>query len=182
MKRALLLGIAFFITFIFCIDDSYAQRPQAKESEPQKAKVAKSEPIVITSNKMEGSKKESIVIFTGNVIAKKEDSTQHADKMEVYLDEKGEKVERIISTGNVKIVMQDGRTGTSQRAEYYDEEQKIILIGNAKVWQEENVVTGSRITIYLAEDRSIVESGGQEKVKAIFYPKKETEEPAGKKK
>jgi lipopolysaccharide export system protein LptA len=37
------------------------------------------------------------------------------------------------------------------------------------------VVTGERITIYLAEDRSLVEGGQQERVKAVFYPKTQDE-------
>jgi lipopolysaccharide export system protein LptA len=39
------------------------------------------------------------------------------------------------------------------------------------VWRDDNVVTGERITIYLAEDRSVVEGGKEERVKAVFYPK-----------
>ena len=51
---------------------------------------------------------------------------------------------RMISTGNVRIITEDCRTGTARRAEYYDADQRIILIGNARVWQDENVVTGER--------------------------------------
>ena len=106
---------------------------------------------------------------------------QTADRMEVYLDDKGERVLRIISTGNVKIVTEDCRTGTAKRAEYYDDDQKLLLIGDAKVWQEDNVVTGERITIFLAEDRSLVEGGKQERVKAVFYPRGQTESTAANK-
>jgi len=130
-------------------------------------------PIVIDADRMEASKKEGLVVFTGSVIAKQENSTQTADRMEVYLDDKGERVARIVSTGNVKIVTEDCRTGTARRAEYYDDEQRLLLIGDAKVWQEENVVTGDRITILLAEDRSTVEAGSQGRVKSVFYPKRE---------
>jgi lipopolysaccharide export system protein LptA len=95
--------------------------------------------------------------------------------MEVYLDEKGDKVLRTVSTGTVRIITRDCRTGTARRAEYYDAEQRVVLIGDARVWQEENVVTGERITIFLAEDRSTVESGAGGRVKSIFYPKREGE-------
>ena len=37
------------------------------------------------------------------------------------------------------------------------------------------MVTGERITIFLAEDRSMVESGAGGRVKGIFYPKREGE-------
>ncbi|HEY7601003.1 MAG TPA: lipopolysaccharide transport periplasmic protein LptA [Methylomirabilota bacterium] len=132
-------------------------------------------PIVIDSDRMEAFKRDGLVIFTGNVIAKQDNSVQTADRMEVYLDDKGERVLRIISTGNVKIVTEDCRTGTSRRAEYYDDDQRLVLIGDAKVWQEENVVTGERIVMFLADDRSEVEAGPQGRVKSVFYPKRDEE-------
>jgi lipopolysaccharide export system protein LptA len=39
------------------------------------------------------------------------------------------------------------------------------------VWQEENVVSGDTITIFLSQDRSVVQGGRQERVKAVFYPR-----------
>ena len=82
-----------------------------------------------------------------------------------------------VSSGNVKIITKDCKIGTAKRAEYYDAEQRVVLVGNARVWQEDNVVTGERITIFLAEDRSVVEGGKQERVKAVFYPRGQ-EQPA----
>jgi lipopolysaccharide export system protein LptA len=41
------------------------------------------------------------------------------------------------------------------------------------VWQEDNVVSGETITIFLSQDRSVVQGGRQERVKAVFYPKDE---------
>jgi lipopolysaccharide export system protein LptA len=134
-------------------------------------------PIVIDSDRMEAFKRDGLVIFTGNVVAKQENSVQTADRMEVYLDDKGERVLRIVSTGNVKIVTEDCRTGTARRAEYYDDDQRLLLIGDAKVWQEDNVVTGERIVMFLADDRSEVEAGPQGRVKSVFYPKRDEEKP-----
>jgi lipopolysaccharide export system protein LptA len=130
-------------------------------------------PIVIDADRMEAFKKDGLVVFSGNVIAKQENSVQTADRMEVYLDDKGERVLRIISTGNVKIVTEDCRTGTAKRAEYYDDDQKLLLIGDAKVWQQDNVVSGERMVMYLADDRSEAESGPQGRVKSVFYPKRD---------
>ena len=134
-------------------------------------------PIVIDADRMEAFKRDGLVVFTGSVIAKQENSVQTADRMEVYLDDKGERVLRIISTGNVKIVTEDCRTGTARRAEYYDDDQRLLLIGDAKVWQEDNVVTGERIVMHLADDRSEVEAGPQGRVKSVFYPKRDEEKP-----
>jgi lipopolysaccharide export system protein LptA len=105
------------------------------------------------------------------VVARHSNSVQYADRMEVYLDEKGERILRTVSTGNVRIITRDCRTGTARRAEYQDLEQRVVLSGGARVWQEDNVVSGESIVIYLSQDRSVVEGGKEERVKAIFYPR-----------
>jgi lipopolysaccharide export system protein LptA len=71
----------------------------------------------------------------------------------------------------VRIITRDCRTGTARRAEYHDLEQRVVLLGNARVWQEDNVVSGETITIFLSQDRSVVQGGRQERVKAVFYQK-----------
>jgi lipopolysaccharide export system protein LptA len=129
----------------------------------------KNEPVTVDADRMERFGKESLVIFTGNVVARQNNSVQYADRMEVYLDEKGDRISRTVSTGSVRIITRDCRTGTAKRAEYYDLEQRVVLLGNARVWQEDNVVSGETITIFLSQDRSVVQGGKQERVKAIFY-------------
>jgi lipopolysaccharide export system protein LptA len=135
-------------------------------------------PVTVDADQLENIQKEGLVVFTGNVVATQNGSTQWADRMEVYLDDKGDRIVRTVSTGSVRIITRDCRSGTAKRAEYYDAEQRVVLIGNARVWRDDNVVTGERITIYLAEDRSLVEGGQQERVKAVFYPKSQDEGPA----
>lgn len=136
--------------------------------------------VTVDSDRMERYGKESLIIFTGNVVVRHNSSVQYADRMEVYLDEKGEKILRTVSTGAVRIVTRDCRTGTAKRAEYFDLEQRVVLIGNARVWQDDNVVSGDTITIYLAQDRNVVVGGKQERVKAVFYSNpREDEKPAG---
>jgi lipopolysaccharide export system protein LptA len=135
-------------------------------------------PVTVDADQLENLQKEGLVVFTGNVVANQNSSTQYADRMEVYLDDKRDRIVRTVSTGNVRIITKDCRTGTAKRAEYYDAEQRVVLIGNARVWRDDNVVTGERITIFLAEDRSVVEGGQQERVKAVFYPKSQDEAAA----
>jgi len=71
----------------------------------------------------------------------------------------------------VRIITRDCRTGTARRAEYHDLEQRVVLLGNARVWKDDNVVSGETITIFLAQDRAVAEGGRQERVKGVFYPK-----------
>ena len=139
----------------------------------RKAGDARTQPVTVDADRMERYGKESLVVFTGNVVARQNNSVQYADRLEVYLDEKGDRILRTVSTGTVKIITRDCRTGTARRAEYDDLEQRVVLIGNARVWQDDNVVSGDTITIFLSQDRSVVQGGRQERVKAVFYPRDE---------
>ncbi|HTK92554.1 MAG TPA: lipopolysaccharide transport periplasmic protein LptA [Verrucomicrobiae bacterium] len=199
MRRLVLaaLGLSLALATVGAADAQSRRRPAAAPADPTKASAptAKTQssassapdaakaprganpdqPVNVDADKLESDQKQGLVIFTGNVIAQQNGSTQYADRMEVYLDSASNRVLRTVSTGSVKIITRDCRTGTAQRAEYYDAEQRVVLIGDARVWQDENVVTGDRITIYLAEDRSVVEGGPQGRVKGVFYPKREGE-------
>jgi lipopolysaccharide export system protein LptA len=151
-----------------------AKTPAAPPAGPAAPKPADQPgPVTVDADRMESFGKESLVVFSGNVVARQDNSVQHADRMEVYLDEAGDRVTRTVSTGNVRIITRDCRTGTARRSEYYNADQRVELIGNARVWQDDNVVTGEQITIYLDQDRSVVQGGKQERVKAVFYPKSE---------
>jgi lipopolysaccharide export system protein LptA len=136
-----------------------------------KGKDEKGQPLTVDADKMERFGKENLVIFSGNVVARRDNSVQYADRVEVYLDEKGDRVLRTVSTGSVRIITKDCRTGTAQRAEYFDLEQRVMLIGNARVWEADNVVSGDTITLFISQDRSIVQGGKQERVKAVFHPR-----------
>jgi lipopolysaccharide export system protein LptA len=150
--------------------------PPAASPATPKAKDAKDDgtlPLTVDADKMERFGKASLVIFSGNVVARRDNSVQYADRVEVYMDEKGDRVMRTVSTGSVRIITKDCRTGTAQRAEYFDLDQRVVLSGNARVWQDENVVSGDTITIYVAQDRTIVEGNKQERVKGLFYSQKD---------
>jgi len=164
---ALMLGV---LAFVGAADAQTSTRGRSGDD--------KNQPITVDADRMERYGKESLVVFTGNVVARQNNSVQYADRMEVYLDEKGDRILRTISTGTVKIITRDCRTGTARRAEYYDLEQRVVLIGNARVWQDENVVSGDTITIFLSQDRSVVQGGRQERVKAVFFPRDEKKDGA----
>ncbi len=170
MNRAVLT-----LAVVLCAGAAVAG-PESPATKPGAAKPAnsasdKSQPVTVDADHMESFRKESLIIFTGNVVARQDNSVQYADRMEVYMDEPADRVVRTVSTGNVRIITSDCRTGTAKRAEYYDDEQRVELIGNARVWEADNVVSGEQVTIFLSQERSIVQGGKQERVKAIFYSK-----------
>lgn len=162
---------------------TFAQTP--RKAPASKDADGKAQPVTVDADKMERYGKEGLVVFSGTVVARQNNSVQYADRMEVYFDERGDRIVRTVSTGSVKIITRDCRTATAKRAEYYELEQRLVLIGGARVWEDENIVTGETITIYLSQDRSIVQGGkpGGERVKAVIYPKdqKDGAAPAPKK-
>ena len=155
-----------------------SSRPVDGKAQDGKRQEDRSQPVTVDSDRMERFGKESLIIFTGNVVARQNNSVQYADRMEVYLNENGDKILRTVSTGTVRIVTRDCKTGTAKRAEYFDLEQRVVLIGDARVWQDDNVVSGDTITIFLAQDRNVVLGGKQERVKAVFYSKNADNKPA----
>ena len=152
---------------------------QGREKTSRGGAEDRSQPVTVDADRMERFGKENLVVFTGNVVARQNHSVQYAERMEVYLDEKGDRIVRTVSTGGVRIVTTDCRTGTSQRAEYVDLDQRVVLSGNARVWQDDNVVSGDTVTIFLSQDRSVVQGGKQERVKAVFHPRDEKKAEAG---
>lgn len=126
-------------------------------------------PINIEADHMTSTEKTSSVLFTGNVDAKQGDVRIRADEMTVYYTKKGEKkgneakeptqqVEKLICIGNVEVTRQEW-LGTGKKMIYLSEERQVILIDNAKAWQGQNVVSGSKIIYYLDEGRSEVIGG-----------------------
>ncbi len=134
---------------------------------------AEGESTEITSQTMIAEGNAQRVIFEGGVVLKKGDFVMRSDSMIVLFDhdtpnrsrqgEEGtlsQKVDRIEATGNVILERSDG-TATSGRAVYYQDEEKVILDESPVAWHNGTKVTGSRMTIFLKEARSIVEGGSQ---------------------
>jgi lipopolysaccharide export system protein LptA len=137
------------------------------------------QPLRITSQQLEADHKNSVIIFSGNVVAKQGKMTIYADVARVYYEKKeeGNEIREIVATGNVKIQEVD-RLATAQKAVFTNSEQKIVLTGHPKVWQGKDMVSGEKIIVLLEEDKSFVESGPDQRVEVFFYPKGEP--PAGK--
>ncbi len=74
-----------------------AAAPAAQPAPPAaaKAKDAKNDhalPLTVDADKMERFGKAGLVVFSGNVVARRDNAVQYADRVEVYLDEKGDRV------------------------------------------------------------------------------------------
>lgn len=137
--------------------------------------------IVIRSQSLQIDNKLKTVTFLGNVNAKRDDLIINCDEMLVFYENLADKnnmdttetsIKKLVATGHVKIDRADGGSAVSEKAVYYQEEEKIILTGKPVAKQGDSFVEGDRITIFLKENRSVVESFQNKKVKAVIFPKR----------
>ncbi len=122
------------------------------------------EPLVVTSNRMEAVNLGDMVTFTGDVTLKKEGMSISSDVMIVHYDSVSKDIREIEAHGNV-VVRKEGRVAFSNDALYSKAEETIVLTGNASIFENENKIGGEKITLFMADDRSIIEGGG----KVMFY-------------
>lgn len=133
------------------------------------------DPMVITSGRMEAEELGKKVIFTGDVILKKEGMILSSDSMVVFYDSGSKEIREIEAHGNV-VVRKDGRVALSNNASYFSDEEKVILTGNARIIENDNQIGGERITLFVRDDHSVVEGG-----KVMLYQEKQGKAPENKK-
>jgi lipopolysaccharide export system protein LptA len=128
----------------------------AATAHAQEAKERITGPITVTSETLVSDSRQHTALFEKNVVAKTTDMTIYADRMLVYYSEQGGDVTKIDATGNVKVY-KGTRLMTSKAAVYYAAEDKVVFTGDPRAVDGDNVVTGSVITYFVKDDRSLVE-------------------------
>jgi lipopolysaccharide export system protein LptA len=140
-------------------------------------KSEKSEPINITSDRMESNAAGDVVTFTGNVVATQADGMLKAKLVRVFYktvpakapgQEPRREIMRIEAEGDVMLVQGD-KVGTGDRGIYSAADRTMVLIGNAKVRQDRDWITGPKVTYYLDEERSVVEGGPGQRVNSLIH-------------
>ncbi len=131
------------------------------------------DPINIVADRMISQEEQNSVVFIGNVDASQGPVTIRTDEMTVHYvqndvqndkqndstkeKKQSSKVKKLICIGNVEVTQEDW-LGTGKRMDYFAIDRKVILTGDAKAWQGQNMVAGKTIIYYLDEKRSIVEA------------------------
>ncbi len=144
---------------------------------------SKKEPIVVTSDTLEYDYKTNVVVYRGDVIAAQGDTKVRSDTLTVTLAaqkdsdpadtaKKGDqRLQEVIAVGNVRI--DNGtRWATGGRAVFEQATRMLVLTENPVLHDGANEVSGDRVTLYLDENRSVVE-GGRRRVKATVFPNKD---------
>jgi len=132
----------------------------------------KKEQTTIASQRMTVQGKSRQTIFEGMVVLKKSDFVMQSDHMVVTFKKNEQvdgqetvrrtasQVDRIEASGNVVIEKSDGKA-TCGRALYDKDEEKLVLTESPVAWQGGTRVEGSKMTMFLKEERSIVEGGSR---------------------
>ncbi|MEW6375644.1 MAG: lipopolysaccharide transport periplasmic protein LptA [Thermodesulfobacteriota bacterium] len=134
------------------------------------------QPIDITSDRVEAYAKKNLIVFKGNVMARQRDIVIYADSIEAVIIEDGKGIEKIVAGGNVKI-QQGLRVASCQKAIFYNLDQKVILTGDPKVWEGDNIVSGDEIIFDIEKNQIEVKGGPSGRGKAKIHPGGEFEKP-----
>jgi lipopolysaccharide export system protein LptA len=124
------------------------------------------QPIEITSDSVETFVKDHLIVFKGNVTARQKDMVIYADALEALIIEDGKGIEKVTADGNVKI-QQGLRVANCQKAIYYNVDRKVVLTGDPRVYEGENMVSGEEIIVDIEKNRVEVKGGpgGRGKIK-----------------
>lgn len=180
------LGLFILALLLILMDLSlFRDTAQARKQGAQGLQGTGAGPVVITSNSLESNEQEGIITFLGEVKAKRDDFSIDCEKMVVHLrkapggtngqgtGDPEARIEKIVATGNVKIVRAEGGVATADMAVYQQQEETLVLTGNPVVREGQDSVEGDRITLFLKEERSVVEGSKDRRVKAVIFPREE---------
>jgi lipopolysaccharide export system protein LptA len=182
MTRNKTLSLLFIVLPVLLFFQTAPGEADVKKGVDEKVS---SKPMIIKSKTLEWDDEKKTVIFTGDVNAQKDDFVVDCQKLFVYYTASSDEqakgdfakgVDRIVATGRVRITRSSGETAEAEKAVYFQEDEKLVLTGHPSVKQGNDLVKGDRITIFLKENRSIVESTGKERAQAILFPKTKKKE------
>lgn len=138
------------------------------------------EPINIEADNAKILEKEGKSVYSGHVVLIQGNTRLTADKITV-LSEKG-KLSRISAEGKPVTYHQANQpeatdiTAEAEKVDYFANENRVVLLNNAKLTQGRNVFSGNRIE-YNANTEIVTaqqSETGKERVQVIIHPEKKS--------
>ena len=125
--------------------------------------------INIISNQLNIEMNERKSIFTGDVYAHNEDLKVWSDKMIINLKLEKNEIKEILASGNVKIIrLIEGSEIYGDNANYFIEEEIIIVTGNVTVEENGNKIMGNELVVDLKNSSSIMKGTNSNRVEAFI--------------
>lgn len=126
-------------------------------------------PVHVESSTLEFEYRTGQLRYQGGVKVNQADIELTSDTLTVTLDvRQGGRPREIVAEGNVRIVSGE-RVATGGRAVFDHDKQTITLSEEAVLRDGPNEVAGDRVVVFLNEQRSVVDGGG-ERVRATLFP------------
>ena len=132
------------------------------------------QPIDITSDRVEAYAKDNLIIFKGNVMARQKDIVIYADSIEAVMIEGAKGIERVVAGGNVKMQL-GRRVANCQRAVFYNLDQKVVLTGEPKLIEVTMSSRRDEIVFDIERNRVEVKGGTGGRGTARIQPGEEFE-------
>lgn len=130
---------------------------------------SKEDGINIVSNELNVDMDQRTSTFTGDVYANDENLKVWSDKMIIILKTDKDEIKEILASGNVKIIrLSKGSEIYGDIANYFLEDEIIIVTGNVLVKENNNQVSGSKLTVDLKNSSSIMVGSDSKRVEAII--------------
>lgn len=149
---------------------AWSRSPQAAEGRGARAEGQGNLPIEITADRLLADSGKETVTFEGNVRAKQGEVTLFSDRLFAEYQGAGRAVEKITAEGRVRVIYA-GKEARADRAVFFNQEQRIVLSGEAALVQGEDSLKGDTVTIFLQENRSVVTGGEGGRVRAVIHPR-----------
>ena len=128
----------------------------------------KDTPLVITADSVELQRRKNTLVYRGNVLVEREDVRIASDVLSARYDPDDGVLKSVVAEGKVRV-KHGGREMTGDKAVFDGLKETITVSGNTIVRDGKNNISGDRITIYIREDRSVVENT-RGRVKAVIFP------------
>ena len=123
----------------------------------------------IVSNELKIDTNQRTSTFTGDVYTNDENLKVWSDKMIIILKTDKDEIKEILASGNVKIIrLSKGSEIYGDIANYFLEDEIIIVTGNVLVKENNNQVSGSKLTVDLKSSSSIMIGSDSNRVEAVI--------------
>lgn len=144
-------------------------------------------PINIRSGKLEFFYNEKRIVYRGGVIATRDNGTIKSELLTVTYEEQAsttnptppdkglttkgrQRIKDAVAEGNVEITSENGNA-TCKKAIFNELKRTVVLSGDAVLRDGDNVVKGETVTVYLDENRVVVEGGADTRPEMQLNPK-----------
>jgi len=119
---------------------------------------------VVTADQLDYDEASRVAYYRGHVTLRRPAMVVHSQELRAFLnDSKAQSsLEKALADGEVEIFQQAGgrtRRGTAEHAEYYVDQEQVVLYGGAPALADslKGTTTGTRLTYFAQQDRLLVD-------------------------